>query len=203
MEKAQGMRFQVEVEECLKSCPAAQELSQGSTGFRETSVSVQQRKQAAMQTTHRIEENPSYLPVIPGKGSIPRIYKELLKWNIMRHNRWLKFRQWNGQTALKRRITNDREFSRVFDILVRRVLPMKATLSSLPPHPRKESSRHLTSKAGLAWGKQNRYSLLVGVPTSAVVVDVSMEMFLKIVKAKLPYDPAVLHLGIHPRNPMF
>ena len=46
------------------------------------------------------------------------------------------------------------------------------------------------------WGKGNPHALLVGMQTGAATVESSMELPQKI-KTELPYDPAILHLGIY------
>ena len=48
--------------------------------------------------------------------------------------------------------------------------------------------------------KGNPYTLLVGMQTGEVTVENSMD-FLRKLKMELPFDPAILLLGLYPKNP--
>ena len=50
------------------------------------------------------------------------------------------------------------------------------------------------------WRKGNPSTLLVGMQTGAATVENSMD-FLKKLKTEQPFDPAILLLGLYPKNP--
>ena len=50
------------------------------------------------------------------------------------------------------------------------------------------------------WRKGNSCALLVGMQTGAATVENSMD-FLKKLKTEQPFDPAILLLGLYPKNP--
>ena len=50
------------------------------------------------------------------------------------------------------------------------------------------------------WRKGSPSALLVGLQTDAATVENSME-FPQKTKMQLPFDPAILLLGLHPKNP--
>ena len=58
-----------------------------------------------------------------------------------------------------------------------------------------------TTSAGEVVGKGNPSALLVGMQTGAATVENTIWNFLRKLKMELPFDPAILLLGLYPKNP--